>query len=70
MNASPTRRRQAFAWPRLAIFALAGASLALFVGPNVRAQVGPLDTTLSARPALAGYTAVPLAPLATEAASR
>ncbi len=48
---------------RVAAFALAGAALALLVAGSVRAQVGPFDTTVSARPALTGYTAVRLAPL-------
>ena len=48
---------------RLAVYALLGASLALFIAGNVVVPVGPFDTTVSARPALSGYTAVRLAPL-------
>jgi predicted phosphodiesterase len=48
---------------RIALFAFAGAVLALVIAANVRVPVGPFDTTVTARPALSGYTAVRLAPL-------
>jgi predicted phosphodiesterase len=48
---------------RLALFAFSGAVLALIIAANVRVPVGPFDTTVTARPALSGYTAVRLAPL-------
>lgn len=48
---------------RVAAFAFAGAVLGLFVAGDVDATVGPFDATVSARPSLAGYTAVRLAPL-------
>lgn len=62
---SATRRRPKGAGPRgkVAAFALVGATLGLLLAGSVRAQVGPFDTTVSARPALTGYTAVRLAPL-------
>ena len=44
-------------------FALIGATLALLVAGSVQAEVGPFDTTVSARPGLTGYTTVRLAPL-------
>jgi predicted phosphodiesterase len=48
---------------RLVAFALAGASIGLFVAGDVAARLGPFDTTVSARPSLSGSTAVRLAPL-------
>jgi predicted phosphodiesterase len=63
VEASPSRRRRIAASARVVAFALVGASLALFVAGDVDAQVGPFDTTVSARPSIAGYTAVRLAPL-------
>jgi predicted phosphodiesterase len=59
---TPNWRRLA-ARLRLATFALAGAALGLAVAGDVGARVGPFDTTVSARPSIAGYTAVRLAPL-------
>ncbi len=43
--------------------AVLGACVALYVGGSVHARVGPFNTTVSVRPALAGYTVVRLAPL-------
>ncbi len=63
VNATPRRQQVVGARLRVAAFALAGAALSLLVAGSVRAQVGPFDTTVSARPALTGYTAVRLAPL-------
>jgi predicted phosphodiesterase len=48
---------------RLVVYALVGAGLALLVAGSVDVPVGPFDTTVSARPALSGDTAVRLAPL-------
>lgn len=59
----PNWRRCLAARLRLATFALAGAALGLSVAGDVAAEVGPFETTVSARPSIAGYTAVRLAPL-------
>jgi predicted phosphodiesterase len=48
---------------KVLVFAILGAVLALLVAGDVDAEVGPFDTTVSARPSVAGYTAVRLAPL-------
>jgi predicted phosphodiesterase len=48
---------------QVVLFALVGVAVALALGGRVSAGVGPFDTTLSARPALAGRTVVRLAPL-------
>ena len=48
---------------RLAAFTFTGAGLGLLVAADVSAEVGPFDTTMSARPALTGRTTVRLAPL-------
>jgi predicted phosphodiesterase len=61
--APPTRPHRLAARLRLVAFALAGAALGLSVAGEVDAKVGPFDTTVSARPSVAGYTAVRLAPL-------
>jgi predicted phosphodiesterase len=50
-------------WLRTIGFASVGALLALLIGGSSGAAVGPFDTTVTARPALSGYTAVRLAPL-------
>jgi predicted phosphodiesterase len=63
METRSPRRHRWGARLRLVVFALVGATLALRVAGDVEAQVGPFDTTVSARPSLAGYTAVRLAPL-------
>jgi predicted phosphodiesterase len=54
-------------WPglRIALFALAGAALAVALFGRVPAKVGPFETTLAARPSLSGHTVVHLAPLGT-----
>ena len=48
---------------RCVVFALAGAVLAVMLAGDIRAKVGPFDTTVSARPALSARTDVRLAPL-------
>ncbi|MFZ6005587.1 MAG: metallophosphoesterase family protein [Actinomycetota bacterium] len=63
MESRPTRRRRALTQLRLAVFAVVGASVALLAAGDVGAAVGPFDTTVSARPSLAGFTVVRLAPL-------
>jgi predicted phosphodiesterase len=50
---------------RRALFALAGAGLAVVLFGRVPAKVGPFETTMSARPSLTGHTVVQLAPLGT-----
>jgi predicted phosphodiesterase len=50
---------------RRALFALAGAALAVALFGRVPAKVGPFETTMSARPSLNGHTVVQLAPLGT-----
>ena len=50
---------------RRALFALAGATLAVALFGRVPAKVGPFETTMSARPSLNGHTVVQLAPLGT-----
>jgi predicted phosphodiesterase len=50
---------------RLALFALAGAALALALAGRVSANVGPFDTTVAARPSWTGETVVRLSPLGT-----
>jgi predicted phosphodiesterase len=50
---------------RRALFALAGAGLAVALFGRVPAKVGPFETTMSARPSLNGHTVVQLAPLGT-----
>jgi predicted MPP superfamily phosphohydrolase len=50
---------------RIALFALAGAVLALALVGRVKAEIGPFDATVSARPSLASRTTVRLAPLGT-----
>jgi predicted phosphodiesterase len=44
-------------------FAFAGAVLGLWLGGSVAADIGPFETTVSARPSLGGATSVRLAPL-------
>jgi predicted phosphodiesterase len=63
VDPSPTRRRRVAARLRVPLFAAVGACLALFLAGRVEARLGPFDTTVSARPSIAGYTAVRLAPL-------
>ncbi len=60
---APSRGRQAARLARWAAFVLCGSGLGLAVAGNVSAEVGPFDTTVSARPSLSGRTAVKLAPL-------
>jgi predicted phosphodiesterase len=50
---------------RIILFALVGAVGALVLAGRVPAAVGPFDTTVAARPSLAGTTVVHLAPLGT-----
>ena len=50
---------------RVVLFALVGAGSALVLAGRVPAQVGPFDTTVAARPSLAGATVIHLAPLGT-----
>ena len=52
-------------WLRVAVFALAGAALAVVLLGRVPAKVGPFETTLSVRPTLSSDTVVHLAPLGT-----
>ncbi len=47
------------------MIATAGAGVALFAAGSTSAEVGPFDTTVSARPSLWGDTTVRLAPLGT-----
>jgi predicted MPP superfamily phosphohydrolase len=47
----------------LVLFAVVGAIAALVIAGNIRAPIGPFDTTLSATPSLSGDTEVELAPL-------
>jgi len=51
------------AWGRTALFALAGATLALALAARVDATIGPFECTVVARPSLQGTTLVRLAPL-------
>jgi len=51
------------AWGRTALFALAGATLALALAARVEATIGPFESTVVARPSLQGTTLVRLAPL-------
>jgi predicted phosphodiesterase len=53
--------------PRLRVgtFALAGATILLFLAGRVPAEVGPFDTTVGVRPSLTGETIIHLAPLGT-----
>jgi predicted MPP superfamily phosphohydrolase len=50
---------------RTMAFALAGAIVALLLTGRVKADVGPFDATIAARPSLVGDTTVRLAPLGT-----
>jgi predicted phosphodiesterase len=50
---------------RVAVFAVAGSFIVLFLAGSVPAQVGPFETTVSVRPSLSGETVVRLAPLGT-----
>jgi predicted phosphodiesterase len=52
-------------WLRVALFALAGAALAIALFGRVPAKVGPFETTMAIRPSLNGHTVVHLAPLGT-----
>jgi predicted phosphodiesterase len=52
-------------WLRVAVFALAGAVLAVVLFGRVEAKVGPFETTFGVRPSLVGTTVVRLAPLGT-----
>jgi predicted phosphodiesterase len=52
-------------WLRVALFALAGAALAIALFGRVPAKVGPFETTMAVRPSLNGHTVVHLAPLGT-----
>ncbi|HKY66932.1 MAG TPA: hypothetical protein VJM49_11200, partial [Acidimicrobiales bacterium] len=52
-------------WLRVAVFALAGAVLAVVLLGRVPAKVGPFETTMAVRPSLSGHTVVHLAPLGT-----
>ncbi|MGH9210648.1 MAG: metallophosphoesterase family protein [Acidimicrobiales bacterium] len=67
--ADPSRRTAVWrTWmPRLrtAGFALGGALLAVALTGRIEADVGPFDSTIAARPSLAGQTTVHLAPLGT-----
>lgn len=56
---SPTWRRRV----RTGLFASVGATLGLLIAAQVRADVGPFDCTVAARPSLRGATFVRLAPL-------
>ncbi|MER5789172.1 metallophosphoesterase [Streptomyces sp. NPDC001980] len=54
------------AWSRvlgLAAVVLVGAWLGLLIVGNVRAQVGPMDTTMTLRPSLTGGTKINVSPL-------
>ena len=60
------RQEQRARWTErltLVLFAVVGSLAALVIAGNVRAPIGPFDTTLSARPSLSGDTKVELAPL-------
>jgi predicted phosphodiesterase len=59
------RLRHRWPWLRVALFALAGAALAVALLGRVPAKVGPFETTIAARPSLTGHTVVHLAPLGT-----
>ena len=59
------RLRRQWPWLRVALFALAGAALAVALLGRVPAKVGPFETTVGARPSLTGHTVVRLAPLGT-----
>jgi predicted phosphodiesterase len=48
---------------KVVVFGLAGAILGLWLGGNVAADIGPFETTVSARPSIGGATSVRLAPL-------
>jgi hypothetical protein len=50
---------------RVAVFALAGALLAVALAGRVTAKVGPFDTTVAVRPSLSGETLLRLPPLGT-----
>jgi predicted phosphodiesterase len=52
-------------WLRVALFALAGAALAVTLFARAPAKVGPFETTMAIRPSLKGHTVVHLAPLGT-----
>jgi predicted phosphodiesterase len=63
MRTSSSRRKGWAARLKLLGFALGGAAIGLLIGGTIRTEVGPFDTAVSARPAVAGQTAVRLAPL-------
>jgi predicted phosphodiesterase len=63
--AAVRRLRRRRPWLRVALFALAGAVVAVALLGRVPAKVGPFETTLAARPSLTGHTVVHLAPLGT-----
>ncbi|WP_405992330.1 metallophosphoesterase [Streptomyces sp. NBC_00986] len=53
-------------WPRalgLVMVVVVGAWLGLLIVGNVRAQVGPMDTTMTLRPSLTGGTKINVSPL-------
>jgi predicted phosphodiesterase len=52
-------------WLRVAVFALAGAVLAVALFGRVPAKIGPFETTVGVQPSLFGATVVELAPLGT-----
>jgi predicted phosphodiesterase len=63
--ASAARVHRRAPWLRVALFALAGAALAIALFGRVPAKVGPFETTMAVRPSLNGHTVVHLAPLGT-----
>jgi predicted phosphodiesterase len=65
MAAAVARVNRRAPWLRVALFALAGAVLAIALFGRVHAKVGPFDTTMAIRPSLNGHTVVHLAPLGT-----
>jgi predicted phosphodiesterase len=65
MVAAVARVNRRAPWLRVALFALAGAVLAIALFGRVHAKVGPFDTTMAIRPSLKGHTVVHLAPLGT-----
>ena len=61
----PATSRDVRGWARVLGLSIAGAIAAIAIAGRVHAEVGPFDTTLTARPSLSGATTLHLAPFGT-----